>query len=168
MSTGKQNKSWCFRRAQTPSWTKTATVVGWWGRNSRNGRVEGKIAWRRKSLERTKAHEAGMTSLGLTFHSRPTPALCILTSLRCVSYILYLPCNPVPPPSPLYRATVPLVSYPSHPFCAFHCPAGFLENKKKEKREREREIRRYDVQIEQPPISWTTGMLVSSCFRQQM
>lgn len=31
-----------------------------------------------------RKHEAGMTSLGLTFHSRPTPALCILTSLRCV------------------------------------------------------------------------------------
>lgn len=77
-----------------------------------------------------RKHEAGMTSLGLTFHSRPTPALCILTSLRCVSYILYLPCNPPP--------LLPLVPYPSHPFCTSHCPARFFrENKKKEKRDSE-------------------------------
>lgn len=96
-----------------------------------------------------RKHEAGMTSLGLTFHSRPTPALCILTSLRCVSYILYLPCNS--PPLSLFRFHVSLVFYPSYPFC--HCSprlAFFREQKKKRK---DKEIRRYDVQIEQPPIS---------------
>lgn len=111
-----------------------------------------------------RKHEAGMTSLGLTFHSRPTPALCILTSLRCVSYILYLPCNP---PPPLYLAFVPLVSYPSHPFCAFHCPAGSFEHKKKEKTERFKDMmsKSSNPRLAEPRGCWS---LVSSRFRQQM
>lgn len=62
-----------------------------------------------------RKHEAGMTSLGLTFHSRPTPALCILTSLRCVSYILYL----TPPPSSCCLA-YRLVPFPITPL--LHVP----------------------------------------------
>jgi len=66
-----------------------------------------------------RKHEAGMTSLGLTFHSRPTPALCILTSLRCVSYILYLT-PPLPPVAWLvpFLHRIPLT---------YHCSTWLLQ-----------------------------------------
>lgn len=104
-----------------------------------------------------RKHEAGMTSLGLTFHSRPTPALCILTSLRCVSYILYLPCNP--PPLFLSFASM-FRSFFTHRIPSAIARHGWFFREQKKKR-KDREIRRYDVQIEQPPISWTKGMLVT-------
>lgn len=94
----------------------TNTVVDkdrerWVGADGAVGAAAGGRGENRGDESRWKGrkHEAGMTSLGLTFHSRPTPALCILTSLRCVSYILYIypplllfPLSP-PPLSSLFR-----------------------------------------------------------------
>lgn len=76
-----------------------------------------------------RKHEAGMTSLGLTFHSRPTPALCILTSLRCVSYILYLT-----PPSPSRCLAYGSFFSPSHLSCTYLLGSASLRMKRKKRR----------------------------------
>lgn len=76
-----------------------------------------------------RKHEAGMTSLGLTFHSRPTPALCILTSLRCVSYICIYPVTL----RPSFSLSPPCSArFPSYPFC--HCPARLVLSRTKRKK----------------------------------
>jgi hypothetical protein len=93
-----------------------------------------------------------MTSLGLTFHSRPTPALCILTSPRCVSYILYLS------PFPLPVDSHPRVSSFVAARLRVSLPGWFLpRTKREEKTERYGEL----LSTGQPPISWTKGWSVT-------
>lgn len=112
------------------------------------GRGGGRRERNREDESRWKGrkHEAGMTSLGLTFHSRPTPALCILTSPRCVSYILYLS------------------SFPPIPSLAFlpssHCSAGFFRERKGRKKWREGDAHRASPSPSHP-ISWTKGLLAA-------
>lgn len=53
--------------------------------------LRGQEPWRDESRWKGRKHEAGMTSLGLTFHSQPTPALCILTSLRYIPRLSLFP-----------------------------------------------------------------------------
>jgi len=153
MPTGKQNEFWYFRRTQILSWTKTAVVVSWG--SSRGGRGEGNR--RDESRWKGRKHEAGMTSLGLTFHSRPTPALCILTSLRCVSYILY----PTPPPS---SCCLTYGSFFSPLHLSLHIPLlGFFKNNKEEKMRKIVSKRSSNPRLVGPRGCWT---LASSHFCQ--
>lgn len=100
-----------------------------------------------------------MTSLGLTFHSRPTPALCILTSLRCVSYILY----PTPPPS---SCCLTYGSFFSPLHLSLHIPLlGFFKNNKEEKMRKIVSKRSSNPRLVGPRGCWT---LASSHFCQQM
>lgn len=145
MPTGKQNEFWCFRRN-----TNTAVDVDRGG-----GELGGDRGERNRGDEsrwKGRKHEAGMTSLGLTFHSRPTPALCILTSLRCVSYILY----PTPPVSSCCLAYGLFLSAP-----LLHVPLlGSTRLLREWKGRKDGETRKSGVRkTEQPPISWTEGML---------
>lgn len=116
-----------------------------------------------------RKHEAGMTSLGLTFHSRPTPALCILTSLRCVSYILYLPCDPSPLSllPPLVARSLPIASLLRVPLPGTVLSRREKKNKKKEKTERFGDMmsKPSNPRLAEPRGCWS---LVSSRFRQQM
>lgn len=103
-----------------------------------------------------------MTSLGLTFHSRPTPALCILTSLRCVSYILYLT-------PPLSLVTSPTARSFPHRTPPVHTIAqlSFFKNEKEEKTVRCGRVvsRPNNPRLAGPRGYWT---LASSHFCQQM
>lgn len=107
-------------------------------------------------MERTKAREASMTSLGLTFHSQPTPALCILTSLRYVSYI---------PSFPLARLNPP----PDLSFSVIRSPRCYIQpasSRRKRRNDSSEEV----VQGMQPPGWLDEGCrpLVSSFARRQM
>lgn len=115
-----------------------------------------------------RKHEAGMTSLGLTFHSRPTPALCILTSLRCVSYILYLSpsflrCRPCCCLFPGRSSPSLHPSPPARSIARLDC--FFREQKERKNSKIQREVA---VRASHPRDWLDRGLLVSSRFRQQM